>query len=112
MATYYQAKLPADEVLYEVSKTSPTLVGIDLRPGALTDDPVGKVELGKTKKARGNAPRELVAHVIDKILAAEGVKSGWLDLLEGDVDIDEAVATVIRDGVDAAEGEDLYAKYN
>ncbi|KAL9477477.1 hypothetical protein ACSS6W_007318 [Trichoderma asperelloides] len=112
LATYYQAKLPADEVLYEVSKTSPTLVGIDLRPGALTDDPVGKVEFGKTKKVRGNIPRESVAHVIDRILAAEGVKSGWLDLVEGDVDIDEAVTAAIRDGVDTAEGEDIYAKYN
>ncbi|KAM0263516.1 hypothetical protein ACHAQJ_001134 [Trichoderma viride] len=88
LATYYQAKLPADEVLYEVSKTSPSLVGIDLRPGTLTDDPKGNVTL------------------------AEGVKSGWLDLLQGDDDIDEAVAAAVRSGVDAAEGEDIYAKYN
>lgn len=112
LATYYQAKLPADEVLYEVSKTSRTLVGIDLRPGALTDDPVGKVEFGKTKTVRGNIPRVSVAHVIDRVLATEGVKSGWLDLHEGDVDIDEAVAAAVRNGVDAAEGEDIYAKYN
>lgn len=112
LATYYQAKLPADEVLYEVSKTSRTLVGIDLRPGMLTDDPVGKVELGKTKSAKGSASRDSVAHVIDRILAAERVKSGWLDLFKGDVDIDDAVAAAVRDGVDSAEGEDIYAKYN
>ncbi|KAL7924456.1 hypothetical protein ACQKWADRAFT_286757 [Trichoderma austrokoningii] len=112
LATYYQAKLPADEILYEVSKTSRTLVGIDLRPGTLTEDPVGKVELGKTKRAIGGISRDSVAHVIDRILATEGVKSGWLDLVEGDVDIDEAVAAAVRDGVDAAEGEDIYAKYN
>lgn len=87
-------------------------MGIDLRPGALTDDPVGKVELGRTKTVKGNIPRESVAHVIDRVLATEAVKSGWLDLHEGDVDIDEAVTAVVRDGVDAAEGEDIYAKYN
>ncbi|PNP50401.1 hypothetical protein THARTR1_08928 [Trichoderma harzianum] len=111
LATYYQAKIAADEVLYEVSKQSPTLVGIDLRPGTLTDDPKGTVSLGRNKNVRGEVSRESVAHVADAILAADGVKSGWIDLLEGDDDINEAVAAVVRDGVDAAEGEDIYAKY-
>ena len=30
---------------------------------------------------------------------------------ESDDEIDEAVAAVVRDGVDAAEGEDIYFKY-
>ncbi|KAK1249437.1 hypothetical protein MKX07_002953 [Trichoderma sp. CBMAI-0711] len=111
LATYYQAKLAADEVLYAVAKQSPTLVGIDLRPGTLTDEPKGKVTLGKTKNVKGSVPRATVAHVADALLAAEGVKSGWLDLLQGDDDIDEAVSAVVREGVDAAEGEDIYAKY-
>jgi hypothetical protein len=111
LATYYQAKLAADEVLYAVAKQSQTLVGIDLRPGTLTDEPKGKVTLGKTKNVRGSVPRDTVAHVADALLAADGVKSGWLDLLQGDDDIDEAVSAVIREGVDAAEGEDIYAKY-
>ncbi|KAL7933013.1 hypothetical protein V8C35DRAFT_67423 [Trichoderma chlorosporum] len=111
LATYYQAKIAADEVLYEVSKNSPTLVGIDLRPGELTDDPKGNVTLGKTPGVKGRVPRETVAYVTDAILAAEGVRSGWIDLLEGDDDINEAVAAVVRNGVDAAEGEDIHAKY-
>lgn len=111
LATYYQAKIAADEVLYEVSKQSPTLVGIDLRPGRLTDDPKGNVTLGRNKDVQGEVSRETVAHVADAILAADGVKSGWIDLLKGDDDINEAVAAVVRDGVDAAEGEDIYAKY-
>jgi nucleoside-diphosphate-sugar epimerase len=112
LATYYQAKIAADEVLYEVSKTSPTLVGIDLRPGALTETPKGNVTFGKNKAVKGSVSRETVAYVIDAVLATEGVKSGWLDLLQGEDDIDEAVAAAVRDGVDAAEGEDIYAKYN
>ncbi|KAL7792053.1 hypothetical protein V8C37DRAFT_381454 [Trichoderma ceciliae] len=111
LATYYQAKIAADEVLYEVSKKSPTLVGIDLRPGTLTENPKGNVSLGKNKNIKGSVSRETVAYVADAILAADGVKSGWIDLLQGDDDINEAVAAVVRDGVDAAEGEDIYAKY-
>ncbi|RFU78501.1 hypothetical protein TARUN_3748 [Trichoderma arundinaceum] len=111
LATYYQAKIVADEVLYEVSKKNPALVGIDLRPGRLSEGPKGNVTLGKNKNVVGEVPRETVAHVADALLAAEGVKSGWIDLLQGDDDINEAVAAVVRDGVDAAEGEDIYTKY-
>ncbi|KAL7942579.1 hypothetical protein V8C42DRAFT_148513 [Trichoderma barbatum] len=111
LANYYKAKLAADEVLYEVSKKSPTLTGIDLRPGRLTEAPKGKVTLGKNERVHGSVSRDTVAHVIDALFAAEGVKSGWVDLLEGDDDINEAVAAVIRDSVDAAEGEEIYVKY-
>lgn len=86
-------------------------MGIDLRPGALTEKPKGNVTLGKNKNVKGEVSRETVAYVADALLAADGVKSGWVDLLQGDDDIDEAVAAVVRDGVDAAEGEDIYAKY-
>ncbi|PTB66793.1 NAD(P)-binding protein [Trichoderma citrinoviride] len=111
LATYYKAKLAADEVFYEVSKKSSTLVGIDLRPGRLTDEPKERVTLGKTKNVQGSISRVTVAHVADALLAAEGVKSGWLDLLQGDKEIDEAVDAVVREGVDTAEGEDIYSKY-
>ncbi|KAH6608448.1 hypothetical protein Trco_001794 [Trichoderma cornu-damae] len=111
LATYHQAKIAADEVLYEVSKKSPTLVGIDLRPGTLTETPKANVTLGKTKTVKGSVSRGTVAHVTDALLATDGIKSGWIDLLEGDADIDEAVTAVVRDGVDAAEGEDIYYKY-
>ncbi|KAK5989459.1 hypothetical protein PT974_10978 [Cladobotryum mycophilum] len=105
---YYQAKLAADEALYEATKKRPSLVGIDLRPGALTDDSIGQVSLGKTSVVRGRVSRESVAHVADRLLAAEGVQSGWLDLLAGDDEIDVAIEKVIRDAVDTAEGEPIY----
>jgi len=110
LATYYQAKIAADEVFYEAARKSSTMVGISLRPGLLSDSPKGKITLGKNEKLVGTVSRETVAHVADAILAAEGVKSGWLDLLQGDEDIEVAVANAIRDGVDAAEGEPIYAK--
>jgi len=106
---YYKAKLEADEVLYAVSKNRGSgFVGIDLRPGTLTDNPSsGKVELGKTKTASGKVSRESVAKVADLLLASEGVKNSWVDLLDGDEAIDAAVARVVSEGVDAAEGEGL-----
>jgi len=108
LANYYKAKLPADETLYNVSRKSRTLVGIDLRPGALTTDPAGKVTLGKTPRAVGSVSRESVAKVADALLAAEGVKNSWIDLTDGDEEIDAAVSRVIREGVDVAEGEPVF----
>ncbi|KAG6150706.1 hypothetical protein E4U50_006415 [Claviceps purpurea] len=108
LATYYQAKIAADEALYEASKKSSTLVGIDLRPGVLTEEPAGRVELGKTKHVKGNVSRATVAAAADALLAADGVRSGWIDLLDGEEDLDAAVARVVREGVDSAEGEAIY----
>ena len=106
---YYRAKLAADEVLYSVSKERGSgFVGINLRPGTLTLDPPRKVELGKTKGSRGKVGRETVARVADLLLAREGVKNTWLDLLDGEEDMEKAVERVVRDGVDAAEGEDVF----
>lgn len=105
LATYYQAKIAADEVLYQTSKKSSTLVGICLRPGALTEEPAGRVELGKTEHAMGSVSRATVAATADALLAAEGVKNSWIDLQDGNEELDAAVKRVITDGVDAAEGE-------
>ncbi|KAF5023684.1 hypothetical protein F66182_4250 [Fusarium sp. NRRL 66182] len=110
LANYYKAKIEADEVLYKVSKQSSTLVGIDLRPGTLTDKPATKVEFGKTRhiSAGDGISREAVAEVASHLLAHDGVKNGWYDLLDGDEEIPAAVDRVLRDSVDAAEGEAIY----
>lgn len=104
---YYKAKVEADYVLYEVSKErGSNFVGIDLRPGTLSDEPSsGKVELGKTKSKSGDVSRESVAKVADLLLASEGVKNSWLDMLDGEEQLEDAVERVVQDGVDAAEGE-------
>ncbi|KAM5347888.1 hypothetical protein ACJ41O_007712 [Fusarium nematophilum] len=108
LTNYYKAKIEADEVLYRVSKKSPTLVGINLRPGTLTTEPAGKVELGKTAHLTPAISREAVAQVASALLAADGVKNTWLDLLDGDEEVSAAVERVVRDSVDAAEGEEIY----
>jgi hypothetical protein len=105
---YYAAKLAADEVLYAVSRERSGFVGINLRPGSLTLEPAGKVELGKTKHSRGDVSRESVAKVADLLLASEGVKSAWLDLLDGEEVVEQAVERVVAEGVDAAEGEAFF----
>lgn len=108
LATYYKAKIAADEALYETSKKSDTLAGICLRPGTLSSEPAGKVSLGKNEHVKGNIPRESVAKVADALLAADGVKNSWIDLLSGDEDVQQAVDRVVREGVNSAEGEAIY----
>ena len=108
LATYYQAKLAADEALYSASKKRGAgFAAINLRPGSLTMEPAGKVELGRTKHSKGDVSRESVARVADALLASEGVGNVWLDLLDGEEEVDEAVGRVVRDGVNAAEGEEI-----
>ncbi|KAH7312443.1 NAD dependent epimerase/dehydratase family protein [Stachybotrys elegans] len=104
---YYHSKLAADEALYEASKKSSTLVGISLRPGFLTTEPAGKVLLGRTP-LKGVASRASVARTADALLAADGVKNCWLDLLDGEDEIEQAVQQAVKEGVDAAVGEPVY----
>lgn len=108
LASYYLAKIAADEELYKASKNRSDFVGINLRPGTLTSERAGKVELGKTKLSKGNVSRESVAQVAALLLETEGVKNTWLDLLDGDEDSASAVKRVIQDGVNAAEGEPIF----
>jgi hypothetical protein len=107
LANYYQAKIAADEALYRKSKEvkGKEFVGISLRPGTLTEENEGGVEIGKTKNVKGNVGRKKVAKVADELLAANGVKNSWIDLYEGDEDIQKGVARVVSEGVNAVEGE-------
>lgn len=109
LATYFQAKIAADEALYAATKKpGATLTGICLRPSTLSDEPAGKVVMGKIPHVKGNVPRESVAQVADALLAADGVHSGWYDLMEGDEAVEAAVSKVVKEGVDTAEGEAIY----
>ncbi|KAI4176584.1 MAG: hypothetical protein LQ343_000875 [Gyalolechia ehrenbergii] len=105
---YYPAKLAADESLAAaVSWSKGTLRGIVLRPGRLTDDEgKGKVSLGKTE-ARGSISRNDVAAVAAQLLDSD--YSGWIDLLEGDEPIADAVKRVCEDKVDCVAGEDFHS---
>ena len=62
--------------------------------------------IGKTS-SRGKVTREDVARVAVALLERDDVQ-GWWDLLEGDEDIEPAVAKLAKEGWDAMlDGEDL-----
>ncbi|KAI1372324.1 NAD(P)-binding protein [Hypoxylon crocopeplum] len=105
---YYEAKVAADQVLYEEGKKRKDFAGICLRPGALTLEPAGKVSLGKIPVAKGSSSRASVAHLVALLLDAPNVKSCWLDMLDGDEDPEAAVKRCVDEGVDTAEGEPFY----
>lgn len=119
---YCRAKLEADEFMVAMAKkradreqksgtTGSKFQSILLRPGTLSDDPAsGKVQLGKTN-TEGNVSREDVAIVADRLLARDDTR-GWYDLLGGNEPIDEAVERVVRDKVDAIEGENVEKIYS
>jgi hypothetical protein len=131
---YYKAKVEADEHLEALTKKrldggDKDFQAINLRPGTLTDDPAtGKVILGKTssrgsKCALSDAPfadkqvwyiltvilgvsREDVARVAAALLERNDTR-GWIDLLEGNDSIEEAVEKVVKSNHDGLEGEDM-----
>ncbi|KAI1758638.1 NAD(P)-binding protein [Hypoxylon sp. FL1150] len=105
---YYEAKVAADQVLYEESKKRKDFAGIGLRPGFLNTEPAGRVILGKTPTAKGGASRASVAHLAALLLDSPDVKSSWLDMLDGDEDPEAAVKKAVAEGVDTAEGEPYY----
>ena len=103
---YYPAKLAADECLTAAGYRNKGLQAIVLRPGRLTDDDgVGTVSLGQTR-ARGKVTRSDVAAVAAEVLDS-GYSKGWLDLLEGDEPIADAVKRVVKDEVDCVAGENV-----
>jgi hypothetical protein len=117
LPTYAKAKLEADEYMTALAarrKRDTTAAGrpfqaINLRPGILTDKPATRmVELGTTSKGRGSVTREDVAIVADQLLARADTE-GWIDLVNGEVPVEEAVDRVAREKIDAVEGEDVEA---
>ncbi|KAF1945230.1 hypothetical protein EJ02DRAFT_431822 [Clathrospora elynae] len=116
---YYKAKVAADEVLTvlskerndeEVTKSVPAadrFCGISLRPGTLTDGKAGGVKVGKIGAAE-KTTRPTVAHAIFAVLETEGAK-GWIDLVDGEEDVEKAIQKLTKEGVDAVDEEDVEA---
>ena len=116
LPTYFKAKVLADEVLAVLAKErydeetkngvpeNERFAGISLRPGILTEEKAGGVKIGRTV-SRGNTSRATVAETIVKVLETDGAR-GWIDVLDGEEDIGEAVKRVVDEGVDSVEGED------
>ncbi|KAI0905641.1 NAD dependent epimerase/dehydratase [Ustulina deusta] len=105
---YYQAKVAADQVLYEESKKRSDFAGICLRPALLTLEPVGNVALGRTTVTNGTSSRASVAFLTALLLENPNVKTSWLDMLDGDEDPEAAVKRCVDEGVDCIEGEPYY----
>ncbi|KAH9897591.1 NAD dependent epimerase/dehydratase [Xylariomycetidae sp. FL2044] len=108
LGRYYEAKVAADQVLYEESKKRKDFAAICLRPGTLTEEPVGKVALGRLPVASGSVSRASVANVTALLLENQKTRSCWLDMLDGDEDPEAAVNRCVDEGVDAIEGEPFY----
>ena len=106
LKNYYPAKLAADKALTLAGKRrGEGFVAIDLRPGSLGDESdEGLVSLGKTKNSRGSIRRSDVARIAAELLE-KATRSSWLDLLEGDEKIKDAVERVVHENVDSVEGE-------
>ncbi|KAF4459227.1 hypothetical protein FALBO_14010 [Fusarium albosuccineum] len=107
LARYYEAKVAADEALVLEAKKRDGLTAVSVRPGGLTEKEEGGVILGQTKKARGMTTRATTARVTASVLEKEAVKGRWLDVLDGEEDLETAVERYVRDGTDCAEGEGI-----
>lgn len=117
LPTYFQAKVAADEVLTVLAKerldeeakngvpVKERFCGISLRPGTLIDEKAGGVKVGKIT-CQGKISRETVAQTIAAVLGVEGAR-GWIDMLDGDEGVEEAVKKLVEDGVDCVDGEDV-----
>jgi len=117
LPNYFKAKVAADEVLTILSQdrvaqeekdgvpAEQRFCGISLRPGTLTEEPAGKVKMGKIG-AGGKTSRATVAKSVVGVLETDGV-SGWVDVIDGDEEIVEAVKSYVKEDQDAIEGEDL-----
>ena len=105
LANYYKAKIPTDELLYKVGHQNSSQAFVSLRPGSLTNEPAGEVTVGKTSHPNETSSRESVAKVIDTLFAAEGLKTSWIDMADGGLDIDSAVQKAIKECADVAEGD-------
>lgn len=107
LKNYHVAKLAADQALTALGRERGYgFAAISLRPGALTDEEAGgKVQMGKIA-SRGSVRRGDVARVVAEVLE-KVEKSCWLDLLEGNDGVEEAVARCVREGIDCVQGEDV-----
>jgi len=110
LPVYYDAKLDADETLAVLGEERRAKDGsfqwISLRPGGLSDEKgTGNVSMGKIQ-ATGMVPREDVAGVAAWLLERDDT-NGWFDLLGGEEGVEEAVERVVKEKVDAMEGESL-----
>jgi len=89
LKSYYVAKHFADEALQR-SSLDYTIV----RPGRLLNEPgIGQIKAG-SEVERGSIPREDVADVLVEVLRQTGTIGKSFDVVSGETDISEAIATL------------------
>ncbi|WVQ69122.1 uncharacterized protein L199_007337 [Kwoniella botswanensis] len=96
--TYLDAKLKAEIELHKRKQIQFTVV----RPGGLTIEPAGGVQLGKTHLKQTS--RELVAKVILAIATSKGTEGLTIDVMDGEGSIKDELDKVVEDGTDAWTG--------
>ncbi|WP_299034740.1 SDR family oxidoreductase [uncultured Pseudokineococcus sp.] len=88
---YLRAKLEAEDAL----RSRPELDLTVLRPGHLLDDEgTGSVTLSRSTLEVGGVPRADVAAVLVALLQAPGTAGQTLELVSGDVPVEQAVAAL------------------
>lgn len=92
-----QAKYDSEKALHNTS-----LDFTVLRPGLLTHEPAGKVDLGITQM--GSVSRELVAEVLLACALEPKTAGLTLDVMDGNDDVQAAVEKCAKDRVDAWTG--------
>jgi len=92
-----QAKYDSEKALHAMN-----LDYTVLRPGLLTHEPAGKVELGITQM--GAVSRESVAQVLLACALEPKTAGLTLDLMDGNESVDDAVRRVVEERVDAWTG--------
>lgn len=117
LPTYYKAKVAADEVLTVLARkraeeeeqrgvaARERFCGISLRPGTLTDGASGGVLAGKIGTG-GKTSRATVAESVVAVLETEGAK-GWVDVVDGEEGVTDAIERLTREGVDSVDEEDV-----
>jgi hypothetical protein len=117
LPTYYKAKIAADEVLTVLAKerydeevkngvsVAERFHGISLRPGTLTEEKAGGVSIGKLGVG-GKTSRATTAETIVATLETDGA-NGWIDVIDGDEDVSRALKSLVKEGINAVDEEDV-----
>ncbi|WWC87022.1 uncharacterized protein L201_001905 [Kwoniella dendrophila CBS 6074] len=96
--TYLDAKLKAEIELHKRKQIQFTVV----RPGGLTLDSAGQVQLGKTHLKQTS--RELVGKVILAIATRKGLEGLTIDVMDGEGSIEDELTNVVDNEIDAWTG--------
>ncbi|WRT64876.1 uncharacterized protein IL334_001812 [Kwoniella shivajii] len=97
---YMKAKLDAELELHTRKQIQYTVI----RPGGLTLEPAGGVQLGKTHLQKTSGSRELVAKVVLATATSKGTDGLSIDVMDGQGTIEDELKKVVENGTDSWTG--------